>query len=247
MDKIKIEDKKFLNYCIMVFLIFMIGSIFGCILETLLISVKLQALEIRKGLIYGPFVQVYGMGTVIYYILFEIINKERVEGKDIIKENRKENIKEKRKSRGILIWIQIFLISMFLGGITEYVCSFLLEIFTGKVSWDYSNYFMNFNGRTSMSYMLIWGAIGILFGKFIYPLFKKIEKVIYIKWFRKFILVIFIFMCFNAWVSAVSTLRQIEREDKIEAKGNLDIFLDKYYPDELLNKIYHNRYDAEEL
>ena len=233
MDKIKIEDKKFLNYCIVIFCIFMIGSILGCIIETSLISFKLQTLEIRKGLLYGPFVQVYGMGAVIYYILFEKINKE----KD----------KEKNKNQGILIGIKIFLISMFLGGITEYICSFLLEVFTGKVSWEYSNYFMNFNGRTCISYMLIWGVIGILFGRFIYPLFKKMEKVIYIKWFRKIILIMFIIMSFNIWISAVSTLRQIERENEIEAKGKLDLFLDKYYPDELLNKIYHNRYDVEEL
>ncbi len=215
------KSKKIIDYFFITFLIFVIGSIFGFIIETISISLVLGELEIRKGLVYGPFVQVYGIGAVAYYILLEIIKT-----KDIKK---------------------VFIYSMIIGGAIEYICSFLLEVFIGKVSWDYSNDFINFNGRTSLEYMIIWGIIGILFLKLIYPLFKKMESIIYIKWVKVITIIIFIFMSFNIWVSSVSAIRQTEREQGIQAEGKLDKWLDIYYPDEMLNKIYHNRYDPENL
>ena len=217
----KKELEKYKDYVLIIFLIFMVGSIFGFIIETVSISLILGKLEIRKGLVYGPFIQVYGTGAVAYYILLEVIKT-----KDIKK---------------------VFVYSMLIGGTVEYVCSFLLEVFIDKVSWDYSNEFMNFNGRTSLEYMIIWGIIGVVFLKLFYPLLKKFEVIICKRWIKIITIILFVLMSFNIWVSSVSALRQIEREQNIEAEGKLDEWLDKYYPDEMLNKIYHNRYNPQEL
>ena len=217
----KKELEKYKDYVFIIFLIFMVGSIFGFIIETVSISLILGKLEIRKGLVYGPFIQVYGTGAVAYYILLEVIKT-----KDIKK---------------------VFVYSMLIGGTVEYVCSFLLEVFIDKVSWDYSNEFMNFNGRTSLEYMIIWGIIGVVFLKLFYPLLKKFEVIICKRWIKIITIILFVLMSFNIWVSSVSALRQIEREQNIEAEGKLDEWLDKYYPDEMLNKIYHNRYNPQEL
>ena len=217
----KKELEKYKDYVLIIFLIFMVGSIFGFIIETVSISLILGKLEIRKGLVYGPFIQVYGTGAVAYYILLEVIKT-----KDIKK---------------------VFVYSMLIGGTVEYVCSFLLEVFIDKVSWDYSNEFMNFNGRTSLEYMIIWGIIGVVFLKLFYPLLKKFEVIICKRCIKIITIILFVLMSFNIWVSSVSALRQIEREQNIEAEGKLDEWLDKYYPDEMLNKIYHNRYNPQEL
>ena len=89
-----------------------------------------RAFELRQGLIYGPFIPVYGIGAVIYYLILNNIN-----------------IKSKWK---------IFLITMVLGGVTEYICSLVQEKVFGTISWDYSYLPFNFNGRTSLLHCTYW-------------------------------------------------------------------------------------------
>ena len=40
-------------------------------------------------------------------------------------------------------YLKIFLITMILGGITEYVCSYIQEKVFGTISWDYSYLIFN--------------------------------------------------------------------------------------------------------
>ena len=52
-----------------VFLIFIIGSICGYIFETIVVLFQKGHFEIRQGVIYGPFIPVYGLGGIMYYII----------------------------------------------------------------------------------------------------------------------------------------------------------------------------------
>ena len=63
---------KAINLIMKIFWIFVIGSVFGFVIEMLYATIYTRTLVIRQGLIYGPFVQVYGMGAVA--LLF--FNKE---------------------------------------------------------------------------------------------------------------------------------------------------------------------------
>ena len=65
--------KKIIDYSIKIFWIFVIGSVFGFFAEMLYALVYTRTLEIRQGLIYGPFIQIYGAGAVAYYILISNI------------------------------------------------------------------------------------------------------------------------------------------------------------------------------
>ena len=58
---------------IKIFWVFIIGSILGCILETIVGTVSSRSFQLRKGLIYGPFIPVYGIGLVIYYLIISNI------------------------------------------------------------------------------------------------------------------------------------------------------------------------------
>lgn len=205
--------KKIKDYIIIIFWIFVIGSVFGFFAEMLYALVYTRTLEIRKGLIYGPFIQIYGIGAVAYYILIS-------------------NIQEPKKA---------FISGMIMGGVLEYLCSFFQEIFFGTISWDYSNLFMNLNGRTSLLYCVYWGIIAIIYLKIVYPNLKKIEPLLN-KTSVKIITVFFmLFMTFDIIISCMAGNRQQERYQNIPAEGPVDEFLDRVYPDELLNKIYNNK------
>ena len=138
------------NYLIKLFWIFIIASIIGCIVETIVCIVQKGHFEIRQGVIYGPFIPVYGAGAVLFYIFVpKIVGATANNTKDI------SNIK-------------IFIYTMILGGVTEYIFSFGQACLFGTVSWDYSKIFLNLNGRTSLLHCIYWGIGGILFIKFSY-------------------------------------------------------------------------------
>ena len=213
MNKKEVSDRKVINFIIKIFWIFVIGSIFGFFGEMMYAFVYTRALEIRKGLIYGPFIQIYGVGAIAYYILIS-------------------KVKEPKEAFGY---------GMIMGGVLEYLCSFLQEIFFGTVSWDYSKLFMNLNGRTSLLYCVYWGIIAVIFLKLIYPWFEKMEPLIYKKSIRIFTVYFSAFMIFDIVISCMAADRQEKRHKNISAQNSIDVFLDKTYPDELLDKIYANK------
>ena len=173
-------------------------------------------MEIRQGLIYGPFIQIYGIGAVAYYILIS-------------------NIQEPKKA---------FMAGMFMGGAREYLCSFFQEIFFGTISWDYSNLFMNLNGRTCLLYCVYWGIIAVVYLKIIYPAFQRMEPLIDKISVRIFTVFFMLFMIFDITISCMAGNRQLERRQNIPAKSQIDKFLDQMYTDEVLDRIYNNKKDV---
>ena len=79
----------------------MVGNVVGFVLETLYALVRTHEFQVRVGLVFGPFIPVYGLGAVaITLLLWRMYNQ-----KDIM----------------------IFLASMFIGGAFEYLCSFVQQ------------------------------------------------------------------------------------------------------------------------
>ena len=74
------NKKKLLEELVIIFWIFIIGSILGYIFEMIVVLFQKGYFESRQGLIYGPFTPVYGIGGIAYYITFKLI-KTRNKGK----------------------------------------------------------------------------------------------------------------------------------------------------------------------
>lgn len=208
------EKEKIKEIFIKAFWVFIIGSFIGCIVEMIVCLVQKGHFELRQGVIYGPFLPVYGIGAVVYFLT---IPKIKGTGK-------------------------VFLASMILGGVTEYLFSYFQERWFGTVSWDYSHLWFNVNGRTSLLHCLYWGGAGILFVKLVYPFLNRlIDKFKTRETFRYVTATFVIFMFFNMCISSVAANRQYERMQNIAATTSLDQLMDQYYPDYLLNTIYPNK------
>lgn len=67
------EEKKIVKELAVIFWIFIIGSIVGYIAEMIVVLFQKGYFESRQGLVYGPFTPVYGIGGVIYYLVFKLI------------------------------------------------------------------------------------------------------------------------------------------------------------------------------
>ncbi len=203
---------------IIIFWLFIIGSILGYIFEMIVVLFQKGYFESRQGLIYGPFTPVYGIGAIIYYL---VLNKVKTRNK-----------------------LKIFFITMILGGATEYISSFIQEKAFGTISWDYSYLIFNLNGRTSLLHCTYWGIAGVLYVTFIEPLIEKLRLIIDTKSLKIITIFVSIFMIFNIQISCFAADRQFERRKNIEPENRLDMFLDKYYPDEYMNQIFTNKKDV---
>ena len=209
-----IDKEKIIQGLTKIFWIFLIGSILGYGIEMIVGLVQNGHFVSRQGLLFGPFIQVYGVGLVAYYLVIS-------------------NIKKKSYKK-------IFLITMLLGGIVEYLFSYFQEKWFGTVSWDYSNLLFNINGRTSLLHCLYWGIGGVLFTRFILPLIHNLNKWCKNTNFRFITVFLVLFITFDIVMSGMAGARQLERRKNIAANGYIDSFFDKYYPDEKLEQIYSN-------
>ena len=209
-----IDKEKIIQKLTKIFWIFLIGSILGYGIEMIVGLVQNGHFVSRQGLLFGPFIQVYGVGLVAYYLVIS-------------------NIKKKS-------YIKIFFITMFLGGIVEYLFSYFQETWFGTISWDYSNLLFNIHGRTSLLHCLYWGIGGVLFVRFILPLIRNLNEWCKNTNFRFITAFLVLFITFDIVMSGMAGSRQLERKNNIAANGYIDNFFDEYYPDEKLEQIYSN-------
>lgn len=201
-------------YIAKIFWVFILGCLIGYIMEVSLNIYLTKNFETRQGLIYGPLAPVYGLGTLSFYLILP-------------------------KIKGTF---NIFWVSGILGGMVEYLCSYFQEKWFGTISWDYSNLFMNINGRTSIMYCILWGILGIIFIKLLYPYIEKFFDKFITRTSAKIITSFaIVFMIFNISISSMAAKRQYERRENIAPQNNIDEFLDIYYPDEYMNKVFTNK------
>ena len=115
-------------------LMFFIFSVVGWVWEVMLGYVTGGVL-VNRGVLHGPLLPIYGRGVILILIL--------------LKKLRKSPVAE-------------FLGIILLSGCMEYFVSWYLEmVYDGKRWWDYSDYWLNLNGRICMEGLILFGFGGM--------------------------------------------------------------------------------------
>lgn len=127
------------------FIYFILFAFIGWLLETCFSFYALGHFT-KRGFLYGPLCPIYGWGALILIMFFG--------------RYRKNNLK-------------LFIYAAIVFTAFEYLVSYGMEALFSLKWWDYTEEFMNLNGRVSIFYTFAWGIIAILFINFIYPFFKK--------------------------------------------------------------------------
>lgn len=203
---------KYLKFILKLFMLFFIGSIFGFVIENIVELLTHDHFHIRQGLLYGPFIPVYGVGAILFYLILLITKKP----------------------------ISVFVISIIIGGLVEFSASLMQEKVFGTISWDYSNTFMNFGGRTNLQYCLCWGFIGLVF-LYLLPYLDRFEIFFDVKMIRIITYILIVIMTLDIIVSCIASYRQSDRRIGIDPQNKIEVFLDKHYPDEFMDKVYNNK------
>ncbi|MDD3797361.1 MAG: putative ABC transporter permease [Lachnospiraceae bacterium] len=199
------------GYCgIKIFLFFAIGCLAGTFWEEILYFFQHDFVWVdRQGVIYGPFSPIYGVGVSIFVILLGRHNASRP------------------------IW-KTYLYSCLIGGATEYATSLIADKVFHVSFWDYSNLFLNINGRTTVPYMLFWGLGGLILMKLVYPFISHwIEKIPYS--FGRVAFPIFTALLMVDIILTYSAFgRMALRDSGIQPYTVYGQFLDRCYDDEFM-------------
>ena len=122
-------------------LYFIVYSFFGWIIESVFKTI-LEKKWVNSGFLYGPFCPIYGFGAGIMMIVLKPFEK---------------NI------------IMLFFAAFFILSIWEYIAGWLLEKKFNTKYWDYTDNFLNINGRVCLLNSIFWGILGVVFTKIIHP------------------------------------------------------------------------------
>ena len=208
------EDKPFAyGFCFTkLFYLFVIGSFIGTILETIWAFCVDGHFEMRVGMVYGPFIPVYGGGacflTAALYKLYKL--------NDTL----------------------VFVISAFVGAGFEYFCSWLQEQMFGTVSWDYSDTPFNLDGRTNLMYALIWGFLGLVWVRYLYPWTAKLIEKIPKRAGAIITTFLIVFMAFNGFMSVTATARWTQRTEGVPASNSFEEYLDEKFNNEKMEFLF---------
>ena len=130
---------------------FLAYSVFGWLYESVWYSmVESQIGFVNRGFLFGPWLPIYGFGMLL--ITF-VLNKF--------------NIKN---------GYAVFFTGTIISTLAELIGSYLSELISGKTLWDYSDYFLNFQGRIALKPDMIFGLLTLFVFFQICPVITNLQK-----------------------------------------------------------------------
>lgn len=195
-----------------ILLTYLIGGLIGTVWEMSLELFRKHEFLIRSGSFFTPFNPVYGFGLVLILVC---LNK--------VKNN-----------------YTLFLYGSLLGGVAEYMMSFLQEKLLGSKSWDYSNKFLNINGRTTVIFCIFWGFAAFLIIRFFFPILFSFLDSLDPNLIRALSIVGFVIVILDLSATTLGLYRYSNRANSIPPISFLGKFIDKLFPDSVVEYFFSN-------
>ena len=197
-------------------LLFVIGSVAGLAIEVLYHFALYGEYQSRAGLVWGPFSPLYGVGAILLTLA--------------------------------LNWLchhpgpVLFVVSALTGSIVEFICSWWMETCFGAIAWDYSGTFLNIDGRVNLFFACMWGALGLLWARFVMPTIHS--RFSGIDWkqpaLKASTLIVTLFLLINITFTVQAFDRESERALGLPASSNHEQFLDENFSTEWMATRFEN-------
>jgi uncharacterized membrane protein len=193
------------------FWVFVVFSVLGFVIECITYSLETGEIIIFKGLLYGPFSQIYGFGAVIMVVYSRIF-----------------------KNRGILF---MYLSAAIIGSAYEFLSSLLQEALFGFVSWQYYDKALNIDGRTTLYLTVVWGLFGLFIVRYAYPFICRGVESLPKRLGRAVSWIFIILLTADVLITLAAFSRHSERHAGLPPSNRLEAFIDKEYPDDFMKSI----------
>lgn len=116
------------------FWIFVVASVAGLAVETVVAAIMDGFVKDRAGLVWGPFSPLYGLGAVVFTIALNNL-----------------------RGRNPLL---LFATAAVVGGALEFAAGWFWKNAFGIIAWSYIDRPLNFGGFTCAEIMVVWGIAG---------------------------------------------------------------------------------------
>lgn len=138
------------------YLYFMMYAIFGWLYEVFLEVVVYHWGFSNRGVLFGPYCPVYGVGALFFiFFVYSLVKNKPLKTK-------------------LLMVPVVFLSCMFIATLIELITSYICEFTMGSWPWQtYADYKYNFQARIALSPSIRFGIGGIIFLYLLQPLFEK--------------------------------------------------------------------------
>lgn len=147
------------------YLYFMMYAVFGWLYEVFLEVVIYQWGYSDRGVLFGPYCPVYGVGALAFIFTIGRL------------------LKNKDLKKKILMIPLVFVGCMVIATLIELIASYLCEWTLGSWPWQtYADYKYNFQARIALSPSIRFGLGGILFLYILQPLFEMMINKLSNKW-----------------------------------------------------------------
>ena len=130
---------------VVIYTLFWLYSFLGWLMETILVSLQSKKF-INRGFFMGPYCPIYGTGGVLLLVLSPY------------------------KDSPFLV----FILSIVICSIIEYLTSYILEMIYKVRWWDYSDRMFNLNGRVCLFNSICFGLLGMLMVSYLNPVFLNL-------------------------------------------------------------------------
>lgn len=130
---------------VVIYILFWLYSFLGWLMETTLVSLQSKKF-INRGFFMGPYCPIYGTGGVLLLVLSPY------------------------KDSPFLV----FILSIIICSVVEYLTSYILEMIYKVRWWDYSNRMFNLNGRVCLFNSICFGLLGMLMVSYLNPVFLNL-------------------------------------------------------------------------
>ena len=130
---------------VVIYILFWLYSFLGWLMETTLVSLQSKKI-INRGFFMGPYCPIYGTGEVLLLVLSPY------------------------KDSPFLV----FILSIIICSVVEYLTSYILEMIYKVRWWDYSNRMFNLNGRVCLFNSICFGLLGMLMVSYLNPVFLNL-------------------------------------------------------------------------
>ncbi len=165
-----------------VFWIFVVCSVAGLYIETI-VSWPIDGVwKNRAGLVWGPFSPIYGAGGVLMTVALHNLQKSNP--------------------------FVIFGAAALVGATFEFLAGWFFQTFFGIVAWSYADQPFNLAGHTCLGIACVWGAVGLLWTKFLMPPVLRLIDHIPQNWRKPLTVIFTVYMaadiattlvCFDCW------------------------------------------------
>lgn len=192
--------------------IYAIAGVCGTVWEIGLTLVTKGVFEDRSGSILTPINYVYGLGALAIFLTL----------------------------RSVTDPLLLYLYGCLIGGACEYAMSLIQQYLLGSRSWDYSQLPLNIGGRTTIPYMMVWGAMCFALVRFVFPTILRLVHRLPDASRRRIAVALAALVLVDALVTLPAILRYAQRADGVYFDNWLACAIDRMFDDGFMHAHFPN-------